>query len=158
MEDKLKVINFLQDFGCAKLEHLQKLFGEKNNNFKSILSSNMISKKGDVFVHNTKSINNKMLIALDILCKYKNRLSKYYLGYEPVVITFLTKENLLYHIIVADEENKKGIVKLVNTYPNSISKADKLILVFPDELELENIECKIEFLYCIYPGYEILNE
>ena len=158
MEDKLKVINFLQDFGCAKLEHLQKLFGEKNNNFKSILSSNMISKKGDVFVHNTKSINNKMLIALDILCKYKNRLSKYYLGYEPVVITFLTKENLLYHIIVADEENKKGIVKLVNTYPNSISKADKLILVFPDELELENIECKIEFLYCTYPGYEILNE
>ena len=138
MEDKLKVINFLQDFGCAKLEHLQKLFEEKNNNFKSILSSNMISKKGDIFVHNTKSINNKMLIALDILCKYKNRLSKYYLGYEPVVITFLTKENLLYHIIVADEENKKGIVKLVNTYPNSISKA--------------------EFLYCTYPGYEILNE
>ena len=158
MEDKLKVINFLQDFGCAKLEHLQKLFGEKNNNFKSILSSNMISKKGDVFVHNTKSINNKMLIALDILCKYKNRLSKYYLGYEPVVITFLTKENLLYHIIVADEENKKGIVKLVNSYPNSISKADKLILAFPNELELENIECKIEFLYCTYPGYEILNE
>ena len=158
MEDKLKVINFLQDFGCAKLEHLQKLFEEKNNNFKNILSSNMICKKGDIFVHNTKSINNKMLIALDILCKYKNRLSKYYLGYEPVVITFLTKENLLYHIIVADEENKKGIVKLVNTYPNSISKADKLILVFPDELELENIECKIEFLYCTYPGYEILNE
>ncbi len=158
MEDKLKVINFLQDFGCAKLEHLQKLFEEKNNNFKNILNSTMISKKGDIFVHNTKSIDDKMLIALDILCKYKNRLSKYYLGYEPVVITFLTKENLLYHIIVADEENKKGIVKLVNTYPNSISKADKLILVFPDELELENIECKIEFLYCTYPGYEILNE
>ena len=158
MEDKLKVINFLQDFGCAKLEHLQKLFEEKNNNFKNILNSTMISKKGDIFVHNTKSIDDKMLIALDILCKYKNRLSKYYLGYEPVVITFLTKENLLYHIIVADEENKNGIVKLVNTYPNSISKADKLILVFPDELELENIECKIEFLYCTYPGYEILNE
>ena len=157
MEDKLKVINFLQDFGCAKLEHLQKLFEEKNNNFKSILSSNMISKKGDIFVHNTKSINNKMLIALDILCKYKNRLSKYYLGYEPVVITFLTKENLLYHIIVADEENKKGIVKLVNSYPSSIPKADKLILAFPDELELENIECKISFLYCTYPGYEIIN-
>lgn len=157
MDNKLKVINFLQDFGCAKLEHLQKLFEEKNNNFKNILNSTMISKKGDIFVHNTKSIDDKMLIALDILCKYKNRLSKYYLGYEPVVITFLTKENLLYHIIVADEENKKGIVKLVNSYPNSISKADKLILAFPDELELENIECKIDFLYCTYPNYEILN-
>ena len=157
MNDKLKVINFLQDFGCAKLEHLQKLFGEKNNNFRNILNSNMISKKGNIFVHNTKSIDNKMLIALDILCKYKNRFSKYYLGYEPVVITFLTKENLLYHIIVVDEENKKGIVKLINSYPNSISKADKLILAFPDELELENIECKATFLYCTYPNYEILN-
>lgn len=33
------------------------------------------------------------------------------------VITFLTKDNLLYHIIVAEEDNKKGIIKLVNSYP-----------------------------------------
>ena len=157
MDNKLKVINFLQDFGCAKLEHLQKLFGKKNNNFKSILNSNMVSKKGDIFVHNTKSIDNKILIALDILCKYKNRLSNYRLGYEPAVITFLTKENILYHIIVADKENKKGMVKLINSFYDSIQEADKLILVFPDELELEDIKCKIDFLYCTYPGYEILN-
>ena len=48
MIDKLKVLNFLQDFGCAKLEHLQILFDSKNDNFKSILSSNMVSKKGDI--------------------------------------------------------------------------------------------------------------
>ena len=48
MIDKLKVLNFLQDFGCAKLEHLQILFDGKNDNFKSILSSNMVSKKGDI--------------------------------------------------------------------------------------------------------------
>ncbi len=47
MVNKLKVINFLQDFGCTRLDF----------------------------------------------------------------ITFLTKENLLYHIIVADEENKKGICR-----------------------------------------------
>ena len=157
MIDKLKVINFLQDFGCAKLEHLQILFGEKNNNFKSILNENMVSKKGDIFVHNTKNIEEKMLIALDILCKYKKRLVKYYIGSEPVCITFLTNENILYHIIVADQENKKGIVKLINSYTSYISKADKLILAFPDEFELENIECSIAFLYCTYPEYKIIN-
>ena len=36
MEDRLKVINFLQDFSCAKLSHLQKLFGNENDNFKNI--------------------------------------------------------------------------------------------------------------------------
>ena len=45
MIDKLKVINFLQDFGCAKLSHLQILYGDKNNNFNTILNGNMVSKK-----------------------------------------------------------------------------------------------------------------
>lgn len=115
MVDKLKVINFLQDFGCAKLEHLQILFNSNNDNFKSILNSSMVSKKGDIFVHNTKKIDEQMLIALDILCKYKNRLSQFYLGYNPIAITFLTKDNCMYHIIVADEDNKKGIVKIENS-------------------------------------------
>ena len=74
MIDKLKVINFLQDFGCARLNQLQILFDSRNNNFKEILNNSMVSKKGDIFVHNTRKINDNMLIALDILCKYKNRL------------------------------------------------------------------------------------
>ncbi len=158
MVDKTKVMNFIQDFGCSRLNQLQTLFNDKNNNFKNVLDSNMVSKKGDIFVHNTKRINEKMLIALDILCKYKPRLSNYYIGYDPVIISFLSKDNLLYHIIVADEENKRGIVKLVNSYPLSLPKADRLILAFPDGGELENIDCEIPFLYSTYPGLEVLNE
>lgn len=157
MIDKIKVMNFLQDFGCSRLNHLQILFNDDKSNFKNILDSNMISKKGDIFIHNTRKIDDKMLVALDILCKFKPRLSKYYLGYDPIVITFLTKDNSMYHIIVADEENKKGVVKIVNSYPLSLPKADKLILAFPDETELENIECSVPFLYTTYPGLEILN-
>ena len=159
MTDNLKIENFLQDFGCARLEHLQILYGEKNNNFKSILRSNNISKKDNIFVHNTRTISKKMLVALDILCEYKKRkrLNRYYLGYDPVIISFLSNEHLLYHIIVATDEQKKGIVKKVNSYPLSIPKADKLILAFPDVSELENIECNIPFLYCTYPRLEIQN-
>lgn len=158
MVDKTKVINFLQDFGCARLNQLQILYNDKNNNFKNVLNSNMVSKKDDIFVHNTRRIDNRMLVALDILCKFKHKLSKFYQGYNPVAITFMTKDNVLYHIIVADEENKKGIVKLVNSYPLSLPKADKLILAFPDGGELENIDCEIPFLYATYPNFEILNE
>lgn len=56
-------------FECAKLEHLQCIFKEKNYNFKNVLYSNLVSRKGDVFIHNTRKIDEKMLIALDILCK-----------------------------------------------------------------------------------------
>lgn len=160
MVDNLKVMNFLQDFGCARLEHLQILFEDRKNNFKSILHSNMISKKDDVFVHNTRRINNKMIIALDILCKYKvrNRLNKYSLGYDPIVISFISNEHLQYHIIVADKEDEKGIVKKINSYPLSLPKADKLILAFPDREELENIDCQIPFLYTSYPNLKVINE
>ena len=76
MYDKEKVINFLQDFGSAKLEHLQRIFDDYNNNFKNILSSNVISKKGDIFVHNTQKIDENTLVALDILCRYKGISTK----------------------------------------------------------------------------------
>ncbi len=33
MVHKLKIINFLQDFGCTKLKQLQILYGDKDNNF-----------------------------------------------------------------------------------------------------------------------------
>ena len=158
MVDKIKIINFLQDFGCARLDQLQILYGEKENNFKNILQGNIVSRKGDIFVHNTRKINDKMLIALDILCKYKYKLVNFYQGYEPVFITFLTNENLLYHVIVADEDNKKGIVKLVNAYPLSLPKADRLILAFPDGRDLSNNECNIPFLYTAYPDLEVLND
>ncbi len=158
MIDNLKIINFIQDFGCAKIEQLQIIFNDKKNTFKSILNSNMVSKKSNIIVHNTKQIDNQMLIALDILCKYKGRFINFHKGYEPVFITFITKDNIKYHIIVANEDNAKGVVKLVNAYPLSIPQADKLILAFPNREELENIECEIPFLYCIYPRLEIVND
>lgn len=61
MDDKLKIINFIQDFGCATLKQLQILFNKPNDNFKDILSSNVISRKGDIFVHNTATIDMKIL-------------------------------------------------------------------------------------------------
>ena len=157
MVDKTKIINFIQDFGCCKIEHIQILFNCKNDNIKNILNNNMISRKGDILVHNTQKINNNMIIALDILCKFKNRLLKYYKNYEPIYISFLNKDNLLYHIIVSDTDNQKGIVKLINAYPLTIPKADKLVLAFPNNQELENINCDIPFIFTTYPDFEILN-
>ena len=157
-EKDTKIINFLQDFGSAKVEHLQRLFDDYNNNFKSILSNNIISKKGDIFVHNTQKIDENMLVALDILCRYKGRFVTFHRNNFPIYITFLTKDNLLYHIIVADEGNKKGIIKLVNSYPLYLPKADRLILAFPSREELEQINCELPFLYCTYPDLDVVND
>jgi len=52
--EKIKVINFLQDFGCATLKQLQVLYNKPNDNFKDVLTSNLVGKKGDIFIHNNE--------------------------------------------------------------------------------------------------------
>ena len=158
MDDKLKVINFIQDFGCATLKQLQILFNKPNNNFKDILSSNVISRKGDIFVHNTATIDMKMIYAIEILCKYKNRFKYFHKGFEPVYITFLSKENLLYNIIVTDKSSEKGILKLLKINSPSIPEADKYILLFKDSECFNNIKINSPYLYCIYPELKILSK
>lgn len=98
-----------------------------------------------------------MLVALDILCRYKGRFVTFHRNNFPIYITFLTKDSLLYHIIVADQGNKKGIIKLVNS-PLYLPKADRLILAFPDREDVEKITTDIPFLYCTYPDLDIVND
>lgn len=156
METK-RIIDFLQDFGCATLEQLQILSSNRNNNFKEILNSNMISKKGNIFVHNTKKIDKKMLAALDILCKYKGRYIQFKKGYDPIYITFLTKNDTLYHIIVTDKNNERGVLKLLKMNPPYFEEADKYIILFEDETSFDNVECSVPYLYCTYPDIKIVN-
>ena len=158
MDDKLKVINFIQDFGCATLKQLQILFNKPNNNFKDILSCNVISRKGDIFVHNTATIDMKMIYAIDILCKYKNRFKYFHKGFEPVYITFLSKDNLLYNIIVTDKASEKGVLKLLKINSPVIPEADKRILLFEDDSCQKEVVCNTPFIYCVYPSMKILNK
>ena len=155
--DKIKVINFIQDFGCCTLKQLQILFSNSNENFKDILSSNVISKKGDIYIHNNSKFDKKMLSALDVLCKYKKRLKNFHKGYDPVYITFLTQDNTLYNIIISDKQNEKGVLKLLKIGSPLIPDADKFILLFEDDICFENVECDKPYVYCIYPKLKILN-
>ena len=62
--EKIKIINFIQDFGCCTLKHLQILFNKPNDNFKDILQGNFVNRKGDIFVYNKSTIDMKMIYAL----------------------------------------------------------------------------------------------
>jgi len=154
--EKIKVINFLQDFGGATLKQLQILYDKPNDNFKDILTENLVSKKGEIFIHNSEILDMKMISALDVLCKYKGRFKQFHKGYSPVYIRFLTKNNLLYNIIVVDKESEKGVLKLLRN-DSMLPEADKYILLFEDEECFSNIECKVPYIYCVYPELRIIN-
>ena len=52
MNDELKIINFIQDFGCATLKQLQILFNKPHDNFKNILSNNVYELSAKEFEEN----------------------------------------------------------------------------------------------------------
>ena len=156
--EKIKIINFIQDFGCCTLKQLQILFDMPNNNFKDILQSNFVSKKGEIIVYNRATIDMKMIYALDVLCRYKKRLKHYHKGYDPTYITFLTHDNMLYNIIVTDKTNELGVLKLLRIESSIIPEADRLILLFQDEICFNEVQCSTPFVYCIYPELKIIQK
>lgn len=154
-EKEDKIINFLQDFGCSSQEQLNILFGN-NIDFKYILGTGNVSKKGNIYIHNLKSFDNKMIFALDVLCKYKGRYKQFHTNFSPIYITFLTNENVLYHIIVTDKNDEKGVLKLLKNVEFSMPDADKLIILFEDLEMYSKLECKKQYLYCTYPPVKII--
>ena len=62
----------------------------------------------------------KMISVHDILCKYEQKLFRYEKGADPVCITFITKTNALYNIVITDKENELRIIKLLNYLYNSL--------------------------------------
>lgn len=157
MNDELKIINFIQDFGCATLKQLQILFNKPNDNFKKILSTNCIAKKQYIFVHNNAVIDMNMIYALDILCKYKGKFKYFHKGFEPIYY-FFKQRYLLYNVIVTNKSNEQGMLKLLKVNSPVIPEADKFILLFQDDKSLQSIECKTPFAYCVYSNMKILNK
>lgn len=147
-----KIINFIEDFGCITEEQLKVLFNCDKSTIRNILHAHFINKKGNVFVHKQKSINKKMLAAIDVLCEYKSRFKQFYKNFEPIYITFLSKSDE----IVSEKADEKGIIKMIRNKPSGSWNCDKLILLFEDTEMKDKIDTEIPYLYCTYPQIEII--
>ena len=151
------ILNFIQDFGCISETQLKKLFDCNKIDLKDILSSNSVTKKRNIYVHNNRAISNEMIAALDVIVEYIGLYTDFGPGAEPVYITFIC-DGLIYNIIVTDADTQEGIVKKLNNNPLYFPYADKYILLFKDTNMLDKIKLKKPYLYCIYMPVKIINK
>ena len=63
----------------------------------------------------------------------------------------------MYHIIVSDKCDEKGLLKLLRINSAIISEANKFILLFKDEECFNDIECNVTYVYCVYSEMNIIN-
>ncbi len=155
-DKETKIINFIEEFGCSTEEQLKKIFDCDKIMIKNITHNHFINKKGNVIVHKQKKLDKKMLAALDVLCEYKGRYKQFYRNLEPVYLTFLSKNNQLYNVIVSEKADEKGIIKMIRNKPSGSWNCDKLILLFEDTEMVDKIETDLPYLYCTYPPVEII--
>lgn len=153
--DEIKIINFIEDFGCCKISHLETLFKINKITLKNILREHYINKKNDIIVFKNREVDKKMLAALDVLCKYKGRYKYFKRNFEPIYITFLSNKNEVYDIIVSEKKDEDGIIKMLNK--TTKWNADKMILLFEDEKSKCKIKIIKPYIYCIYPEIKIVN-
>ncbi len=155
-DKETKIVNFIEEFGCVTEEQLKQLFECDKIAIKNILHYHFINKKGNILVHKQKSIDNKIIAAIDVLCEYKGRYKYFYKNFEPIYISFLGKNNELYDIIVTEKADERGVIKLLKNKTNW--NADKIILLFEDTEMLNKIDINIPYLYCIYPPIKIVEK
>ena len=155
-DTETKIINFIEDFGCISEEQIKTLFECDKSVLKNILHTHFINKKGKVYVHKQKDVDKKILAAIDVLCEYKGRFKEFYKNFEPIYLSFLTKDNQIYNVIVSEKADEKGIVNKLKNKPSGSWHCDKLILLFEDTEMVNNIETDIPYLYCTYPPIEIV--
>ena len=151
---EIKIINFIEDFGCVKVSQLETLFDLDRITLKNILKYHFINKKGDNIIFKNRTIDKKMLAALDVLCRYKGRYKYFKRDFEPIYISFLSNTNEVYSIIVSEKKDEEGIIKMLNKSPDL--NADKIIILFEDDLSIDRLIKKNKYLYCLYPDIKII--
>lgn len=71
---------------------------------------------GKTFSLSGEKLSLKMIHALNVLCRYKGRFKQFHKGYDPVYITFLTKDNILYNVNVINMLNINEFIYFIFVY------------------------------------------
>lgn len=145
-----EVLQFLLVFNTATVKQLIQLTNCTVQDINYLLSNKLIEKdkKTNFIYHRIRGFDVKVMVALDIICKYKKDIQKYSKGRFPSIINF-TVDDTTYDIIVARTIEQESILQKLDEK----SFADKVILVIENKemYNVADINTNRECLICTYP-------
>lgn len=103
--------------------------------------------------HKLKEINNRNIVAFDVVMEYLDRNPELKKAKYPINVTMKTKY-ITYDIIAVKEQEIENLYENINT----ISQADKVIIIMETNNYIKrNIETKRPCYICTYPPLEIVD-
>ena len=149
MTDKQnKIAKLLWDFESLRENQIINICECDRNDIDWLVAKNIICRDNNknVLYHKLRKINNRNVVAFDVVLEYLDRCSNIRKGKHPINVSF-DIQNIKYDIIAIKEVE---IDKLYNDIDN-ISQANKVIIIIESNTYLKRkINTKRECLICTY--------
>lgn len=155
MTDKQKEIaKLLWNFGALREEHILKLCKCTENDINCVIASKVISKDKDskILKYQGKDINNRIIVAFDVVMHYLDRNAKVKKARHPVNVT-MTTDFHEYDIIAIKEAEIEPLFEKID----KISNSERIIIIIETKEYIERkINTKRPYCICIYPSLDIV--
>lgn len=154
-EKQNKISKLLWDFESLREEHILKICGCTKNDIDLLIANKvLVREKSGIIKHRMKGINNRNVVAFDVVMEYLDRNPEIKKARFPVNVTLKTKY-IKYDIIVIKESEVPKLYEEIDTN----SKADKVIIIIETNNYMKRkINTKRECLVCTYPPLKIVDK
>ena len=155
-EIKCKIQKLLWDFNSLREDHIIKICGCTSNDIDFLVSKKVLvrDKNTGIIRHHGKEINNKNVVAFDVVMEYLERNPRIFKGNYPINVTLKTKYNS-YDIIAIKENEINKLYENIDT----ISKSNKIIIIIETKQYIKKkINTKRECLLCVFPPLKIVDK
>ncbi len=154
MNDKQKqIIKLLWDFQSLREEHILRICNCTEKDINCLIASKAITKdiNTKILKYNNKEINNRNIVAFDVVMQYLDRSPKLKKAKYPINVTMKTDE-FTYDIIAIKELETDTLFEKID----EISTSDRVIIIIKTKQYIEKIiNTKRPVLICTYSPLEL---
>lgn len=155
-EKQHKIAKLLWNFNSLREQHIIKICGCTKEDINVLIANKVLvrEEKTGLIRYRTKEVNNRNVVAFDVVMEYLDRNPEIKKGKFPVNVTMQTKY-ISYDIIAVKEEEVETLYEMIDT----ISSADKIIIIIETNNYIKRaIKTKRECYICTYPPIEIVDK
>lgn len=156
MNDKQKQIaKLLWDFQSLREEHILRICNCTEKDINCLIASKVITKDKNtkILKYNNKEINNRNIVAFDVVMDYLDRNPKLKKAKHPINVSMKT-DYYTYDIIAIKEEEVNTLYEILD----NISTADRVIIIIETKEYVKKfVNTKRPCYICTYPPLEIVD-
>lgn len=155
-EKQHKIAKLLWNFNSLREQHVIKICGCTKEDINVLIANKVLvrEEKTGLIRYRTKEVNNRNVVAFDVVMEYLDRNPEIKKGKFPVNVTMQTKY-ISYDIIAVKKEEVETLYEMIDT----ISSADKIIIIIETNNYIKReIKTKRECYICTYPPLDIVDK